>query len=32
MSFALPGLGTEFGLSKTLLGLLSTCLFVMYSS
>ena len=31
MSFALPGLGTEFGLSKTLLGLLGTCLFVMYS-
>ena len=31
MSFALPGLGTEFGLSKTLLGLLGTCLFIMYS-
>jgi len=31
MSFALPGLGTEFGYSKTLLGLLGTCLFIMYS-
>ncbi len=31
MSFALPGLTEEFGFSKTLLGLLGTSLFVMYS-
>ena len=31
MSFALPGLKTEFGYSNTLLGLLGTCLFIMYS-
>ncbi len=31
MSFALPGLAAEFGLSKTLLGLLGTALFIMYS-
>lgn len=31
MSFALPGLEAEFGYSKTLLGLLGTSLFVMYS-
>jgi MFS transporter, OPA family, glycerol-3-phosphate transporter len=31
MSFALPGLSAEFGLSKTLLGLLGTALFIMYS-
>ena len=31
MSFALPGIAAEFGLSKTMLGLLGTALFVMYS-
>ena len=31
MSFALPGLAAEFGFSKTLLGLLGTTLFIMYS-
>ena len=31
MSFALPGLSAEFGFSKTLLGLLGTALFIMYS-
>ncbi|MBW2603720.1 MAG: MFS transporter [Deltaproteobacteria bacterium] len=31
MSFALPGLTAEFGYSKTMLGLLGTSLFVMYS-
>jgi len=31
MSFALPGLAAEFGYSKTLLGLLGTALFIMYS-
>jgi sugar phosphate permease len=31
MSFALPGLTAEFGYSKTLLGLLGTALFIMYS-
>jgi OPA family glycerol-3-phosphate transporter-like MFS transporter len=31
ISFALPGLTAEFGYSKTLLGLLGTALFVMYS-
>ncbi len=31
MSFALPGLAAEFGYSKTLLGLLGTTLFIMYS-
>ena len=31
MSFALPGLTAEFGYSKTLLGLLGTSLFIMYS-
>ena len=31
MSFALPGLSDEFGYSKTLLGLLGTALFIMYS-
>jgi sugar phosphate permease len=31
MSFALPGIAEEFGLSKTLLGLLGTTLFIMYS-
>jgi sugar phosphate permease len=31
ISFALPGLEAEFGLSKTLLGLLGTTLFIMYS-
>ncbi len=31
MSFALPGLAEEFGYSKTLLGLLGTSLFIMYS-
>ncbi|MBN2552585.1 MAG: MFS transporter [Spirochaetales bacterium] len=31
ISFALPGLTEEFGYSKTLLGLLGTALFVMYS-
>jgi sugar phosphate permease len=31
MSFALPGLSAEFGYSKTLLGLLGTSLFIMYS-
>lgn len=32
MSFALPGLAAEFGLSKTLLGLLGTALFITYSA
>jgi sugar phosphate permease len=31
MSFALPGLSAEFGYSKTMLGLLGTALFIMYS-
>src|SRR3990172_6312584 len=31
ISFALPGISAEFGLSKTLLGLLGTTLFIMYS-
>jgi sugar phosphate permease len=31
ISFALPGLSAEFGYSKTLLGLLGTALFIMYS-
>jgi OPA family glycerol-3-phosphate transporter-like MFS transporter len=31
ISFALPGLSDEFGYSKTLLGLLGTALFIMYS-
>jgi len=31
MSFALPGISEEFGLSKTMLGLLGTTLFIMYS-
>ena len=31
MSFALPGLAAEFGFSKTMLGLLGTTLFIMYS-
>jgi sugar phosphate permease len=31
MSFALPGLAAEFGYSKTMLGLLGTALFIMYS-
>jgi sugar phosphate permease len=31
MSFALPGIAEEFGLSKTMLGLLGTTLFIMYS-
>ncbi|MCX5818609.1 MAG: MFS transporter [Deltaproteobacteria bacterium] len=31
ISFALPGLTNEFGYSKTLLGLLGTALFIMYS-
>ena len=31
MSFALPGIRDEFGLSMTLLGLLGTALFIMYS-
>jgi sugar phosphate permease len=31
MSFALPGLGAEFGYSKTLLGLLGTALFITYA-
>ncbi|MFH1491071.1 MAG: MFS transporter [Pseudomonadota bacterium] len=31
MSFALPGLSDEYGYSKTLLGLLGTALFIMYS-
>jgi sugar phosphate permease len=31
MSFAIPGIAAEFGYSKTLLGLLGTCLFIMYS-
>ncbi len=31
MSFALPGIAAEFGYSKTLLGLLGTSLFIMYS-
>jgi MFS transporter, OPA family, glycerol-3-phosphate transporter len=31
ISFALPGISEEFGLSKTLLGLLGTSLFIMYS-
>lgn len=31
MSFALPGIADEFGYSKTLLGLLGTALFIMYS-
>lgn len=31
MSFALPGLTAEFGFSKTILGLLGTSLFIMYS-
>ena len=31
ISFALPGLADEFGFSKTLLGLLGTALFIMYS-
>jgi sugar phosphate permease len=31
ISFALPGLAAEFGYSKTLLGLLGTTLFIMYS-
>src|SRR4030042_1162753 len=31
MSFALPGVRAEFGYSNTLLGLLGTCLFIMYS-
>ena len=31
MSFALPGIAAEFGLSKTMLGLLGTALFIMYS-
>jgi len=32
ISFALPGLAAEFGLSKTLLGLLGTALFITYSA
>jgi sugar phosphate permease len=31
MSFAIPGIAAEFGFSKTLLGLLGTSLFIMYS-
>lgn len=31
ISFALPGLAAEFGYSKTLLGLLGSALFIMYS-
>ncbi|MCK5418541.1 MAG: hypothetical protein KAI93_08545, partial [Desulfobacterales bacterium] len=31
ISFALPGLSAEFGYSKTMLGLLGTMLFIMYS-
>ncbi|HBD08777.1 MAG TPA: hypothetical protein DCZ69_11000, partial [Syntrophobacteraceae bacterium] len=31
ISFALPGLTAEFGYSKTMLGLLGTALFIMYS-
>ncbi len=31
MSFALPGIAAEFGYSKTMLGLLGTSLFIMYS-
>ena len=31
ISFALPGLAAEFGFSKTILGLLGTTLFIMYS-
>ena len=31
ISFALPGLSAEFGYSKTILGLLGTSLFIMYS-
>lgn len=31
MSFALPGISAEFGLSKTMLGLLGTTLFITYS-
>ncbi|HTF98976.1 MAG TPA: MFS transporter [Nitrospirota bacterium] len=31
ISFALPGLADEFGYSKTILGLLGTALFIMYS-
>lgn len=31
MSFALPGIAAEFGYSKTMLGVLGTALFVMYS-
>lgn len=31
ISFALPGLSQEYGYSKTLLGLLGTALFIMYS-
>jgi len=31
MSFALPGIRSEFGFSMTMLGLLGTCLFIMYS-
>jgi sugar phosphate permease len=31
ISFALPGLSAEFGYSKTMLGLLGTALFIMYS-
>jgi sugar phosphate permease len=31
MSFALPGISAEFGLSRTMLGLLGTALFIMYS-
>ncbi|HEX9949533.1 MAG TPA: MFS transporter, partial [Thermodesulfobacteriota bacterium] len=32
ISFALPGLSAEFGFSKTMLGLLGTALFIMYSA
>jgi sugar phosphate permease len=31
MSFAIPGIAAEFGFSKTMLGLLGTSLFIMYS-